>query len=52
MFEGANPAQEIKQYREKSLQAVELQTFFKSVADEENETIRDYVLVSLLWLFL
>ena len=52
MFEGLNPAHGIKQYKEKSrerfLQADELQAFFKSVADEENETIRDYVLISLL----
>ena len=52
MFEKANPAQGIKHYKEKSreqfLQADELQSFFKSVAEEENTTIRDYVLISLL----
>ena len=52
MFDKANPAQGIKHYKEKSrerfLQADELQSFFKSVAEEENETIRDYVLISLL----
>lgn len=51
-FEGKNPAQRIKQFKEKSrdrfLQADELKSFFQSVADEENETIRDYVLISLL----
>lgn len=52
MFEFANPAQRIKQFKEMSrerfLQPDELERFFKSVADEENETIRDYVLISLL----
>lgn len=52
LFDKANPAQGIKHYKEKSrdrfLQADELQSFFKSVAEEENTTIRDYVLISLL----
>lgn len=52
MFELSNPAQRIKQYKEVSrdrfLQPDELQSFFEAVADEENETIRDYILISLL----
>jgi len=52
MFDMANPAQRIKQNKEVSrdrfLQPDELQSFFKAVADEENETIRDYILISLL----
>ncbi len=52
MYELSNPAQRIKQYKEVSrdrfLQPDELQRFFESVADEENETIRDYILISLL----
>jgi len=52
MYELANPAQRIKQFKEVSrdrfLQPDELQRFFEAVADEENETIRDYILISLL----
>ncbi len=52
LFEGKNPANGIKKYkevsRERFLQPDELQKFFESVADEENETIRDYILISLL----
>ncbi len=47
-----NPATGIKKFKEKSrdrfLQPEELNNFFKAVAEEENETIRDYVLISLL----
>lgn len=47
-----NPAQGVKlfpeQSRERFLQPDELPRFFQSVADESNETIRDYILVSLL----
>ena len=47
-----NPAQGIKLFpehsRERFLQPDELPRFFQSVADEPNETIRDYVLMSLL----
>jgi len=47
-----NPAHGIKLFREHSrerfLQPDELPRFFKALADEENETIRDYVLMSLL----
>lgn len=52
MYELANPAQRVTQFKEVSrdrfLQPDELQRFFKAVADEENETIRDYILISLL----
>lgn len=52
MYELANPAQRIKQYKEKSrdrfLQSDELHSFFEAVSAEENETIRDYILISLL----
>ncbi|PTQ76743.1 site-specific recombinase XerD [Nitrosomonas oligotropha] len=48
----ANPAHGIKRNKEESrdryIQSDELPKFFKAVADEPNETIRDYVLVSLL----
>lgn len=50
-FDKVNPVI-VKKYKEKSrdrfLQAHELQAFFKAVADETNEKIRDYVLISLL----
>jgi integrase len=52
VFAKLNPTNGIKKFPEKSrerfLQADELQAFFESVANEENETIRDYVLISLL----
>jgi len=52
LFDLANPAQRIKQHKEVSrdrfLQADELQSFFKAVADEKNKTIRDYIWISLL----
>ncbi len=47
-----NPAKGIERFKEQSrerkLESEELQAFFKSVSEEENETIRDYVLISLL----
>ena len=47
-----NPAIGIKRNKEKSrdrfIQGDELPRFFQAVAKEENETIRDYVLISLL----
>ena len=47
-----NPASGIKRNREKSrdrfIQGDELPRFFAALADETNETIRDYVLISLL----
>jgi len=52
MFDLANPAQRITQFkevsRERFLQPDELKNFFQAVADEKNETIRDYILISLL----
>ena len=52
MFDLANPAQRITQFkevsRERFLQPDELKSFFESVVAEKNETIRDYILISLL----
>lgn len=52
IWEGDNPAHGIKKFPEKSrdrfLQADELPRFFNALAQEENETIRDYFLISLL----
>src|SRR5258708_4241826 len=52
-LEGAeNPAMNISPFQEKSrtrfLQSDELPRFFRAVANESNEAIRDYVLLSLL----
>jgi len=51
-FNSTNPAKGIIRFKEESrsrfLEVDELQAFFKSVAEENNETIRDYVLISLL----
>ncbi len=51
-WDKSNPAQGIKLFpeeeRERFLQPDELPRFFQSVADEPNETIRDYILMSLL----
>ncbi|MDF3048259.1 MAG: site-specific integrase [Candidatus Midichloriaceae bacterium] len=51
-WEGINPANGIKKFKEKSrdrfLQADELPKFFRSLAAEENAIARDYVLLSLL----
>ena len=51
-FKGANPAINIKRFRETSrdrfLQADELPRFFQAIADELNETLRDFFLISLL----
>jgi integrase len=52
-LEGAeNPAKDIAPFqeraRERFLQADELPRFFKAVADEPNDAVRDYVLLSLL----
>lgn len=47
-----NPTQGIKKFREQSrdrfIQADELPYFWKALAEEQNETIRDYIIVSLL----
>jgi integrase len=52
LFKGANPAQGIQKFpeakRERFLQADELPAFFKALAEESNETLRDYFLISLL----
>ena len=52
LFKGANPAQGIKKFhenkRDRFLQSDELPAFFQALAQESNETIRDYFLVSLL----
>lgn len=51
-YSGANPAEGIRKFpedsRERFIRADELPRFFKAVAAEENDTIRDYVLLSLL----
>lgn len=52
LYEKANPVQGIKKFREASrerfLQSHELPRFFKALSEETNESIRDYVLLSLL----
>ncbi|MDR4517186.1 MAG: site-specific integrase [Nitrosomonas sp.] len=52
IWSGENPAHGIAKFpelsRDRFLQSDELPRFFKSLAEEENETIRDYVLMSLL----
>jgi integrase len=51
-WQGENPAAGVKAFkerkRERFLEGEELPAFFESLAQELNETIRDYVLVSLL----
>ncbi|OJW51793.1 MAG: recombinase XerD [Alphaproteobacteria bacterium 41-28] len=50
-WEGVNPAQGIKKFKEKSrdrfLHPDELPSFFESLDAEQNDTIRDYIYVSL-----
>ena len=52
LFKGTNPAQGIKKFyentRDRFLQSDELPAFFKSLGEEQNETLRDYFLISLL----
>ncbi|HLP82587.1 MAG TPA: integrase arm-type DNA-binding domain-containing protein, partial [Nitrosomonas sp.] len=52
IWKGENPAHGIAKFPEQSrdrfLQSDELPRFFQAVAEEENETIRDYILISLL----
>ncbi len=52
LFRGVNPAQGIKKFpeneRERFLQSDELPAFFKALADEPSETMRDFFLISLL----
>ena len=51
-WEGMNPAQGVKKFKEKSrdrfLHPDELPRFFESLDLEENDTIKDYIYVSLL----
>lgn len=51
-WSGENPATKIKAFKEKQrerfLQPDELPAFFKALSTEPNETIRDYILLSLL----
>ena len=51
-WKGINPAQGVKKFKEKSrdrfLHPDELPAFFESLEAEENDTIRDYVYVSIL----
>ena len=51
-WEGVNPAQGVKKYKEKSrnrfLHPDELPRFFESLEAESNDTVRDYIYVSLL----
>jgi integrase len=52
LFKGINPAQGIKKFpenkRDRFLQSDELPAFFKALAEEPNNTLRDYFLISLL----
>jgi len=52
LFKGVNPAQGIKKFpetkRDRFLQSDELPAFFKALAEESNETLRDYFFISLL----
>jgi integrase len=52
LWQGVNPVHGIAKFREKSrdrfLNAAELPRFFKSLTEEPNETIRDYLLILLL----
>jgi integrase len=52
LFKGQNPAHGIKKFpetkRDRFLQADELPAFFKALAEETNDTLRDYFLVALL----
>ncbi len=52
LYEKLNPVQGIKKFKEKSrdrfLQSNELPQFFQALAEEPNETIRDYFIISLL----
>ncbi len=51
-YEGENPAEKVRQFkerkRERFIDGSELPAFFKSLGQEQNETIRDYILVCLL----
>jgi integrase len=51
-YEGVNPAEKIRPFKERKrarfLDGNELPAFFKSLAQEENATNRDYILIALL----
>lgn len=51
-WQGTNPAEGVRKFREKSrdrfLQPDELPRFFAALEEEENETARDYIMLSLL----
>ncbi len=51
-WQGSNPTNGIKKFKEKSRQRFlrkdEMPRFFKALAEEENHTARDYILISLL----
>jgi integrase len=52
LYKGANPAHGIKKFpetkRDRFLQSDELPAFFTALAEEPNDTLRDYFLISLL----
>lgn len=52
MYSGGNPASGIQDFpetpRDRFLQSDELPRFFKALAEEPNETLRDYILMALL----
>lgn len=52
LFKGANPAHGIKKFpenkRDRFLQSDELPAFFAALAEEPNDTLRDYFLIALL----
>ncbi|WP_026223655.1 tyrosine-type recombinase/integrase [Methylosarcina fibrata] len=52
IFKGANPAHGIKKFpetkRDRFLQSDELPAFFEALAEEPNDTLRDYFLLALL----
>lgn len=52
LFKGANPAHGIKKFpenpRDRFLQSDELPAFFRALAEESNDTLRDYFFISLL----
>ncbi len=52
LFKGINPAMGIRKFpenkRDRFLQSDELPMFFKALAEEPNENLRDYFLISLL----
>ena len=51
-YAGKNPARKIKRFREQSrerfLEADEIPRFFQALADDDNETVRDFLLICLL----